>query len=328
MKYRNKFEAKDYAKKNMRGAWGALYVPFTKDLKVDEDAYRHNIRHCVEVGIDGMFLNGMQSEYLALTPAERKLTAKMAVEEAKGKMDIMPQTGGNWGVESTLDLTQHAQDIGADWVIIVNPKWEAPMTEEGVFQYYKYIADRVDIGFAIWNHQNDGYRIPPKLIARMAEELPNFVAIKHGGSEAAVEATRRLCGDKIVVSRPSEDHWLSQIIMYKQEAAIASPSPYLFQTTKLRLIKEYTRLALEGKIVEAWAVNKRLQPIRDAFLKVDVASKHPAANKYWTQFIGMNGGDGRVRLPLLQLTEAEKRAIKEAVESTELVKVAVAVPAK
>ena len=40
---------------------------------------------------------------------------------------------------------------------------------------------------------------------------------------------------------------------------------------------------------------------------------------YWTQCLGMAGGDGRVRLPHVELTDAEKRAIKAAVESTELV---------
>ncbi len=318
MKYRNKREAKEYAKKNMRGVWGAFTVPFTPDLKIDEDGFRHNIRHCVEIGVNGMFLNGFQSEFWALTPAERKLTAKMAVEEAQGKMDIMPMTGDQ-SLESTLELTKHAQDIGADYVIIINPKWTSPMTEEGVFQYYKYICDRVDIGVAIFNQAYHGYLIPPKLVARLANELPNIVAIKHTGPEAEVKETRVLCGDKIVVSDPNEEHWLSNIILYKQEAMVAGPAAFVLQSKKSQPINEYTKLALEGKVTEAWAVSKRLEPIRQALKRVYVPEKGQANYKYWCQSLGMAGGDGRVRLPLIGLTDAEKRAIKAAVESTELV---------
>ena len=333
MKYRNKREAKEYAKKNMRGAWGAFTTPFTPDLKIDEDGFRHNIRHCVEIGVKGMFFNGFMNEFWAITPAERKLITKMAVEEAKGKMDIMPQTGDQ-SLESTLDLTKHAQEVGADWAIIINPKWTGgvePLSEaqeDGVFEYYKYICDRVDIGVAIFNQMYHGYLMSPRLVARLANELPNIVAIKHTGPEPMVKQTRILCGDKIVVSDPTEDRFLANIVMYNQEAMIANPAAFYLQGKNLQLVNEYYKLAQDGKIKEAWAVNKRLDPIRQAFTKVVPFSKMQAGIKYWCQFTGMVGGEGRARLPMVSLTEKEKQAIKAAVESTELVKEPVKVKAK
>jgi hypothetical protein len=54
-------------------------------------------------------------------------------------------------------------------------------------------------------------------------------------------------------------------------------------------------------------------------VKVTPAGKKQATFKYWTQFLGMAGGDGRVRMPMQELTNQEKQAIKAAVEATGLV---------
>ncbi len=72
-------------------------------------------------------------------------------------------------------------------------------------------------------------------------------------------------------------------------------------------------------MVKAWEDYKRLEPIRRALENVTVPGKIQATYKYWTQFLGMVGGDGRVRLPQLELTEVEKRTIKTAIETTGLI---------
>ncbi len=168
---------------------------------------------------------------------------------------------------------------------------------------------------AIFNQMEHGYLMSPKCIAKVAT-IPNIVAIKHTGPYAEVQATRMLCGDKIVVSCPTEDFWLQNLTINGQEAMIASPPPFVLQSKKLRLIKEYTTLAMNGEIAKAWEAFKRLEPIRRTLDRVTPPGKVQATYKYWCQSLGMVGGDGRVRLPQMELTDAEKRAIKE---STELV---------
>jgi 4-hydroxy-tetrahydrodipicolinate synthase len=122
-----------------------------------------------------------------------------------------------------------------------------------------------------------------------------------------------------VVSDSSESNWFMNLSVRGQEAMIADPDPYCLQSRKLKLVKEYTDLAMKGEIAKAWEAYKRLEPIRRALNMVMVRTKSHATYKYWTQCLGMAGGDGRVRLPHVELTEAEKLAIKAAVETTELV---------
>lgn len=318
MKY-YKSEAKEYAKHNIKGVWGASLTPFTLDYKIDEEGFRHNIRHCIDnLQIEGMFLNGLMGEAFHQTIAERKRLFAIAVEESKGKMVIMPYTADPV-LENVLEMTKYAEEIGADYVTIINPKFYfASMTEEGVFQYYKYIAERVNIGIVLFNQMEHGYLMSPQLISRIAN-LENVVGIKDIAPGPHILQTRILCGGKIVVSDAIEENWLINLTTKGQEAMIATPAPFCLQSKKLKLIKEYTKLAMRGEIVKAWEAYKRLEPIRSAFESATVPGKIQATYKYWTQLIGMVGGEGRVRLPQLELTEGEKQTIKAAIETTGLI---------
>ena len=318
MKYR-KSEAKVYAKRNIKGLWGASLTPFRPDYKIDEDGFRHNIRYYIDhLRMDGMFINGLMGEAFHQTIPERRRVFQIAVEESKGGMAIMPYTS-DFALENALEMTKYVEEIGADYAIMINPKFYfGAMTDEGVFQYFKYVADRVNIGIFIFNQMEHGYLISPQTVSRIAE-LGNIVGIKNIAPHDHVMMTRILCGDKIVISDGVEDNWLINSTVKGQEAMIASPDPLCLQSKKLKLVREYTDLAMKGEIQKAWEAYKRVEPIRRALRRVMPPGKVQATYKYWSQFLGMAGGDGRVRLPQMELTDKEKQAIKAAVESTGLI---------
>ncbi|MFH1382110.1 MAG: dihydrodipicolinate synthase family protein [Chloroflexota bacterium] len=318
MKYR-KSEAKEWAREHWKGVWVASYTPYTPDYKIDEKAWRQDLRYLIDdLEIQGMFVDGLMGEGFHQTIAERKRMFDIAVEEAKDDMITMPYTSDPV-LENVLDMTRYAENIGADLAIIINPKFYfGAMSEEGIYQYYKYVADRVNIGIAIFNQMEHGYLISPKLVSRIAG-IENIVGIKNIAPPDQLRQTRMLCGDKIVVVADEED-WLVNYINNGGQAMLPSPYPYCLQSKSLKLVKEYITLAVKGDIAGAWAAYQRMEPIRRALQKVTVPGKRQATYKYWSQQLGMAGGDGRVRLPQMELTDAEKRAIKEAIESTELVK--------
>jgi 4-hydroxy-tetrahydrodipicolinate synthase len=76
---------------------------------------------------------------------------------------------------------------------------------------------------------------------------------------------------------------------------------------------EYTRLAFAGKFEEARRVRDSLNSVRDAMARSKPADKPQAFGKYWQELLGQVGG--RVRPPMLELTDAEKAAIREAFET-------------
>jgi len=318
MKYR-KSDAKNYAKANLKGVWGASLTPFTPDYKIDEDGLRKNTRYLIDyLHMDGMFINGLMGEGFHQTIAERKRVFELSVEESKGKMAIMAYTADPV-LENAVAMTQYAEEIGADYAIMINPKFYfGAMSDEGVFQYFKYVADRVNIGILMFNQMEHGYLMNPHLISRISE-IPNIVGIKNIASADHVMSTRILCGDNFLVSDGNEENWLVNSTIKGQAAMIASPEMFCLQSKKNPLVREYTDLAMKGEIGKAWEVSKRIEPIRRALRRVMVPGKVQATYKYWTQCYGMVGGDGRVRPPQLELSENEKKAIKAAVESSGLI---------
>lgn len=319
MEYR-KNEAKEWAKEKLKGVWIATNTPFTPDFQVDWDGCRSNIRHCVDnLQIRGNFHAGMVGETFHQTIAERKRHLLIAVEESKGKMLTLSAPHCETPLV-TLELVKYAEEIGAELTGPMNPRfYQGTMTEEGVFQYYKWIADQVNIAIYPLNQMEHGYLMSPQLICRLANEIPNFVGIKNIAHPDHTRMVRALCGDKIVVTDADEENWLMNLLARGQQAYISSAWPFLLQTKKLKLINEYTALAEKGEFAKALEVYKRVEPLRTALVKVTPPGKRQATHKYWAQCVGMAGGDGRVRLPYQQLTDAEKAAIKAAVQSSGLI---------
>ena len=81
MKYRRS-DAKEYARAHMKGIWAAALMPFAEDLSIDETGFRRNLRHWVDdLGIDGVFIAGKQSEFFSMSIAERKRSFEIVVDE-------------------------------------------------------------------------------------------------------------------------------------------------------------------------------------------------------------------------------------------------------
>lgn len=314
-----KHEAKEWAQANIKGVWIATNTPFTPDFQVDYEGCRRNIRYFAnDLHIKGNFHAGMVGETFHQTIAERKKHLEIAVEESKGKMITLSAPHCETPLV-TLELCKYAEDIGAEMVGPMNPRfYQGTMTEEGVFQYYKWISDHVNIAIYPLNQLEHGYLMSPHLIARMAKEIPNFVGVKNIAPPDHTRMTRMLCGDKFIVTDAEEENWLMNLIAKRQPAYISSALAFLLQTRKRPYINDMTALAERGEYTQAIEIYMKIEPIRDALVRVSPPGKRQATHKYWAQCLGLAGGDGRVRPPYSQLTEAEKAAIREAVQNSGL----------
>ncbi|OUS37438.1 dihydrodipicolinate synthase family protein [Rhodobacterales bacterium 56_14_T64] len=312
MKY-SKLEAKDYAREHMRGIWAAALNPFHDDGSFNEAGLRSNIRHWVDdLGIQGLFIAGKQGEFFSMSLAERKRNIEIAVEECEGRAGtIMSASDQNF--DTVLELARHAQDCGADYIVV-----HAPMLhfvtdpDDTVYNYYKAICDQVDIGIAMWSHPDSGYLMSPELCARIAE-LPNIVAIKYSVPREMYVRLSHMVGDKIHVSTASEVDWLDNIEELDWKLYLCSSPPYQLQTKADRRMFEYTELAFQGRFSEARKVRDSLEPVRRAILDTKPGGKPQAHGKYWQELLGQVGGN--VRAPLLQLSDEEKARTRVVFES-------------
>jgi 4-hydroxy-tetrahydrodipicolinate synthase len=306
-------DAKDYARAHFRGIWAAALTPFKEDMSIDEAGFRRNLAHWnADLGVDGVFVAGKQGEFFAMSVDERKRCFEIAADAAKGKFGTI-MSCSDQNMDTVIELAKHAQAVGADYIVVHAPVLHfLHRQDETLYEYYKYISEQVDIGIALWSHPDSGYLMSPELCARIAE-LPNVVAIKYSVPREMYAKLTRLAGDKIIVSTASEDEWFDNIVELGWRLYLCSSPPYLLQTKTDRRMRDYTDLAFKGEIARARAIRDSLDPVRQAFKRTRPAEKPQAHSKYWQELLGQVGG--LVRRPLLQMTEAEKKATREAFES-------------
>jgi 4-hydroxy-tetrahydrodipicolinate synthase len=308
----SKTEAKRYAREHLRGVWAATLTPFTSDLRLDEAGWRRNLRHWYrELEISGLFVNGKQGEFYAMTLEERKRTAELAVEEKGGGVMV---SCSDQSLDTVVELARHAQAIGADYIVVHTPLlYFGAHTSDTIFNYYRTIAEQVDIGITLWNQPPDcGYLLEPETALRLAE-LPNVVAIKYSVPRETYARLTRMAGDRLIVSTSNEEEWLDNILELGWQVYLCSTPPYLLQTPGDRRMHEYTQLAFQGEIAKARAIRDSLNPVRKALKGTRPAGKAAAHQKYWQELLGQAGG--AVRPPLLGLTESEKAATRAAFDA-------------
>lgn len=311
-KYTRK-DAKAYARTHLKGIWAAALTPFTEHLGLDEDGLRENIQHWTQdLGIDGLFIAGKQGEFFSMSMSERKRLFELAVEATPdGHHTIMSCSDQN--LDAVIELARHAQDAGADFIVVHAPILHFHKAQdETVLAYYRAIANAVDIGIALWSHPDSGYLLSPQLCSRLAD-IENVVAIKYSVPRPMYAELTRLAGDRLIVSTSSEEEWLDNILELHWQVYLCSSPPYLLQTSVDRRMRDYTDLAFSGKADEARIVRDSLNPVREALRLTRPAEKPHAHQKYWQELLGQVGG--RVRAPLLELTDVEKESTRKAFET-------------
>lgn len=307
-----KHEAKEYSREYMKGIWAAALNPMHDDQSIDEDGLRRNIDHWIEdLKIRGFFIAGKQGEFFSMSLDERKRNFELAVEAVNGRAGtIMSCSDQNF--DTVVELAKHAQDVGADYIVVHAPVLHfIHDRDDTLYNYYKEICDRVDIGIAMWSHPDSGYLMSPELCARIAD-LPNIMAIKYSVPREMYTQLTELAGDKILVSTASEDEWLDNIVDLNWQLYLCSSPPYLLQTKNDLRMHEYSELAFAGKTEEARKIRDSLEPVRNALKRTRPGGKPQAHQKYWQELLGQAGGP--VRSPLLQLTNKEKAVTKSAFE--------------
>lgn len=315
MKYR-KSEAKEAARAEFRGVWAAITTPFTAEDTLDEAGLRRNMRHLTDLlRVDGIFCAGTMGEFWALTKEERKRVTEIVVEEARGKCKVIAHTGHH-SPNETIDLTRHAEEVGADFAIVINPYYPAA-SEDRIYEWFERVATRVEIGLWMFDTPFSGVALSPELTARIAR-IENICGLKCSRPIAHYAKVKQLCGGSIVISHPAESESLKLMREHGQRVHMSSAAPYLYQVAGSLPMREYTELALAGRFEEAERVSAQLEPVRPVHEKWLRDPWHENAIipiqylKAWTELLGLAAGP--VRAPLPQITDDERRALRADLE--------------
>src|SRR5438093_7991273 len=163
------------AKTSFRGSFTALVTPF-QNGSLDERAFRDLVDWQVAEGTNGLVPVGTTGESPTLSHDEHQQVVRWCVEQAKGRVPVIAGAGSN-STQEAIEFARHAEQCGADAVLVVTPYYNKP-TQEGLYQHYKAINDAVGIPILIYN-------IPARSVIDMSVdtmkrlfELRNIAGVK------------------------------------------------------------------------------------------------------------------------------------------------------
>ncbi|NQD42363.1 4-hydroxy-tetrahydrodipicolinate synthase [Glutamicibacter halophytocola] len=182
---------------NLHGILTALIAPFAHDGSLDEAGLKNLVERSIAGGVNGLVTCGSTGEFSAMTHEERKRVVEVVVQAAAGRVPVVAQTGATTAREA-IELTRHAEQVGADVVMIVTPYYE-PISVEETVDYLKTVSASVSVPVMLYNiPPATGINLDPELVERLADEIPNVRYIKDssGNMEQALQLIHNL-GDKI-----------------------------------------------------------------------------------------------------------------------------------
>lgn len=160
-----------------KGIFTPAITIFDEKGNIDYDGNRRIIDRLVESGVDGILFLGSIGEFFALTFEEKKKLISFAVRTVGGRVKALVGTGGTVVKEVTA-LTQFAQGEGADAAVVISPYYMST-DEDSLYRYYTEVAASVKMPVLLYNFPDrTAVDIPPRLVRRLAQEVPNIVGIK------------------------------------------------------------------------------------------------------------------------------------------------------
>jgi 4-hydroxy-tetrahydrodipicolinate synthase len=276
----------------------AVVTPFAEDGSVNLDAFKRLCVHLVENGSDGVVVAGTTGEAPTLSDEERLGLFAAAIEAVGARAKVVAGTG-TYSTAHSVHLTREAHKLGVDAFLVVTPYYNKPPVR-GIVAHFEAIATVTDKPIVVYNiPQRVVINLEPDTLAELAE-IPNVQYVKQATTD--LDQARRVVSESGLILLAGGDELLLPFLELGGKGGILVYTHIVGP----RVRELVTRFA-DGDAEGAREIEKELAPIIEA---LSVANPIPVKAA-----LNMLGHDvGGHRLPLVEATEAEKTAIRGALE--------------
>ena len=287
------------------GAAVAIITPFTED-GINFEELKRLIDFNIDNGTDAIVIAGTTGESSTMSDEEHKETIRFTVEYVNKRVPVIAGTGSNDTLYA-VDLSQYAEKVGADGLLLVTPYYNKT-TQSGLIKHYNYIADRVNIPIILYNvPSRTGVNILPKTASELSKHK-NIVAIKEAsGDLSQIAETISLCGDNLTVYS-GNDEQIVPILSLGGKGVIS-----VLSNVVPRDAHNICSLYFEGKVKESRELQmKYLSLINALFIEVN-----PIPVKTALRLMGFNAGP--LRMPLFDMDEENLKVLKKELKAHNLI---------
>jgi 4-hydroxy-tetrahydrodipicolinate synthase len=286
------------AKTSFRGSFTAMVTPF-KNGSIDEKAFRGLVDWQITEGTNGLVPVGTTGESPTLSHEEHKQAVEWCIDQADGRVPVIAGAGSN-STKEAVELSRHAEEAGADAVLIVTPYYNKP-TQEGMYQHFKAINDAVGIPIIIYN-------IPGRSVIDMSVDtmkrlfdLKNIAGVKDATANVLRVSQQRAELGPDFNQLSGEDGTCLGFMAHGGHGCISVTS-----NVAPRLCAEFQSACLKGDYAAALKLQDKLLPLHQHLF----IETNPSPAKYALSLLGKCSD--LVRLPMVPLSDKSKAVVREA----------------
>lgn len=272
------------------GSIVALITPMRGNGDIDYVCLRKLVDWHIAQRTDAIVVTGTTGEASTLSSEEQNNVIKTVVEQTHRRIPVIASTGTQ-STYKTIEQTRVAMEIGVDACLLVTPYYNLP-TQEGLYQHYRLIADKVPIPQILYNvPKRTGCDLLPETVAKLAG-IANIVGIKEGRPEHAKKILE-LCGKNIDIYS-GDDNTALEIMRIGGKGVVSVAA---------NLVPQYIHNSYELVKKEDWeAADKLDQQLQPLYQGLFIES-NPIPVKWLAAERGLISSSA-LRLPLTTLSAA------------------------
>ena len=289
------------------GACPAIVTPFDANGAVNYDAFGKLIDQQIAAGVDAICVCGTTGETSTLSIREHIAVVEYCVKRVNHRVKVIAGAGSN-DTSAAVYLSQHAQDSGADALLLVTPYYNKA-SQTGLLKHYEYIADRVELPIILYNvPSRTGVSFTADTYKTLSEN-PKFNGVKEAsGNFSLLAHTRYLCGDDFYIWSGNDDQVVPMMSLGAKGviSVVCNIMP--------ELMVDMSHACLEGNFDKASKLQIEYMDFIDSlFIEVN-----PIPIKCAMNLAGMEAGP--LRLPLCDMSPKNMEIMKAAMKRVGLLK--------
>lgn len=285
------------------GAGVALITPMHEDGSVNYDKLAEVIEYQIANHTDSIIICGTTGEAATLSTEEHIEVIKFCIEQVKHRIPVIAGTGSNC-TSSAIELSQEAQNAGADALLCVTPYYNKA-TQAGLVGHFKAVADSVKLPIILYNvPSRTGCNIKPETVAAICKEASNVVGIKEASGDLSQVAMLMSIMDGRLDLYSGNDDQIVPIMSLGGKGVIS-----VLSNVAPRQAHEIAADYLAGDV--KGACRKQLEAIE--LIKALFCEVNPIPVKHAMNLMGMEVGP--LRMPLSPMEPKNLETLKNAMKN-------------
>jgi len=251
--------------KAFHGVFPYLVSPIKESGEVDADVLTRLCDDLIKAGVHGLTPLGSTGEFAYLNQTQRRRVVEVVISASKGRVPVVAGVAATT-ITDAVSQAKEYEGLGCNGILAILEAY-FPVSEEGVFSYFKAIAEAVSIPIVIYTNPNFQRSDLSLSVIERLSHIPNIRYIKDASSNTGrlLSIINRVEGRMQVFSASS--HIPACVMLIGGVGWMAGPA-----CVAPKQSVELYGLCKRGDWDEAMELQRNMWKLNQAFAKYNLAA--------------------------------------------------------